>query len=607
MEQNKYFVKAYETMETWLSQPDLFPKLRRELSALEERLTEDSGDIETKEEICDRFYKNLDFGTGGLRGVLGAGTNRMNIYTVRRATQGLADYIIKNNDSRDKEPSVAIAYDSRINSNRFALEAGGVLAANGIKVYIFPEITPTPLLSFAVRYYGCSAGIMITASHNPSRYNGYKVYNGKGCQFTPKEAADILECIERIDIFNGVKTVDIDWESYVDRAFPENDAGKIMNVIPEKTFDAYIEEVLKNRIGIQCGNIEAVYTPLNGAGNKPVRRILSEIGVAGIHIVAEQEMPDGNFPTCPYPNPEKEEAMLKGLTLCNKLQTPDLLLVTDPDCDRLGIAVRQEDPESNKVSYKRMTGDEVGVLLLDFICSQKALPDRALVMKTIVSSRAAEKIASHYNIELINVLTGFKYIGEQIGILEEKDEEYRFVFGFEESNGYLAGTYVRDKDAVNAAMLVCEAAAYYKSEGKTLIDRMKELNEQYGYYLNESTDFPFEGIYGAEKMEEIMSSLRNDVPGEIGGKKVKEYADYLYSKRVFLDTSLSAAAGCCSINLPKANVLEYILEDDCSLFVRPSGTEPKLKVYLSAKGTSSEESKAVLNNMKSTVKGWINK
>ncbi|MDD2215807.1 MAG: phospho-sugar mutase [Eubacteriales bacterium] len=581
MEQENKFVDAYDKMEEWLSQPTLNSGLRRELTALEQRLEKDSGDREAREEITHRFYKDLDFGTGGLRGILGAGTNRMNIYTVRRVTQGLADYFAARYGKNEKKRSIAIAFDSRIQSDHFALEAGSVLAANGFQVYIYPELMPTPALSFAVRYYNCCGGIMITASHNPAEYNGYKVYNEEGCQVNPDEAAEITESIERVDCFNEVKKLDVNWETLTDK----------ITLIPQETVEAYIQAVKKTRVGIPCTDIEVVFTPLNGSGNKPVRRILKEIGVDKIHVVPEQENPDGNFPTCPYPNPEKEEALLKGLLLCRELETPDLLLATDPDCDRLGIALRKADPETGEVSYQRMTGNQVGILLLDFICACRTLPNRPIAMKTIVSSKMADDVAAFYGVEMIDVLTGFKFIGEQIGILEAKGEENRFIFGFEESYGYLSGSYVRDKDGVNAAMLVCEAVAYYKKKGKSLFDRMEELHAQFGYYKSDLMDFTFQGASGMEKMAYIMRKLRENPPVVVGSKKVLKIVDYEISQNI--------------IRLPKSDVLEYNLENESNIIIRPSGTEPKLKIYYLAKANTMEETQAVIDEMKTATKEWF--
>jgi phosphoglucomutase len=604
MEQAKEFANALNKMEQWLSHPGMAPKLHRELVALEERLVKDSGDKETKEEILDRFYRDLDFGTGGIRGILGAGTNRINIFTVRRVTQGFADYINRHYGGTDKRPSVAIAYDSRNRSVRFALEAGSVLTGNGIQVYIYPELMPTPALSFAVRHYGCAGGIVITASHNPANYNGYKVYNEEGCQVTQEAADEILRCIEEVDFFDGVKATDMELDSLLESTFWDSQHYEMINIIPPETVEAYLEAVKATRVGVDCGDLEVVYTPLNGTGNKPVRRILEQIGVGKVHVVPEQENPDGNFPTCPYPNPEKEEALLRGLALCRDLETPDLLLATDPDCDRLGIAVRHRDEKGSPV-FKRLSGNEVAVLLLDFLCANRQLPEAPVAMKTIVSTRMAEAVASAYGVEMINLLTGFKYIGEQIGLLAAKGQADRFMFGFEESYGYLGGHYVRDKDAVNAAMLVCEAAAYYKKQGKTLVDRMEELYNAYGWYQSDVMDFRFEGAAGVEKMKSILSKLRQEPPQELIGLRVTEQADYSMGKRRILGGGCDMAAGYRLIDLPYADMLEYVLEDGSSVIVRPSGTEPKLKIYLSAKGTDFQDSKNIIEKLRQAVKEWV--
>jgi phosphoglucomutase len=605
MEQVMDFANALNKIEKWLSYPNMEPKLRRDLAALEERLVKDSGDKETKEEILDRFYKDLDFGTGGIRGILGAGTNRMNIFTVRRVTQGFADYLNRRHDGTGKRPSVAIAYDSRNRSVRFALEASSVLAGNGIEVYIYPEIMPTPALSFAVRYYGCSGGIMITASHNPANYNGYKVYNEEGCQVTSEAADQILACIEKVDYFDGIKTADMETDSFLESTFFESKHHELINIIPQETVDAYIEAVKATRVGVDCGDLEVVFTPLNGTGNKPVRRILEEIGVEKVHVVPEQENPDGNFPTCPYPNPEKEEALLRGLALCRELETPDLLLATDPDCDRLGIAVRQLDKEKGGPVYTRLTGNEVGVLLLDFLCSNRRLPEKPVAMKTIVSTKMAEAVASVYGVEMMTLPTGFKYIGEKIGMLEKKGQADRFIFAFEESLGYLAGPYVRDKDGVSAAMLVCEAAAYYKKQGKTLVDRMEELYNIYGWYRSDVIGFRFEGVSGINKMKSILSKLRQAPPEELAGLRITEYTDYSVYRRWILGGGCDMAAGYRPTGLPSVDVLEYILEDGSGIILRPSGTEPKLKIYISAKGTDSQNSKDAIEKLRKIVKEWV--
>jgi len=573
-----------QMLHKWIEKEDLDKELKEELLLLRDQ-----------NEINDRFYKDLEFGTGGLRGILGAGTNRMNIYTVRKVTQGLSDYINKYYGEnfekyKGKYPAVAIGYDSRINSKLFATEAARVLAANNIKTYIYSELMPTPALSFAVRYYKCCAGIMVTASHNPAQYNGYKVYNEEGCQLTLDAAAEVLSFIERVDILQDVKTIKDE----------NKDKLKLMEEIPSEVTESYLAAVYRESMGqAGCGDLSVVYSPLNGTGNKPVRKILEMIGVKNVHIVKEQELPDGNFPTCPYPNPEKKEALTLGLELCKKLSSkgnaPDLLLATDPDCDRVGIAVRSCD------EYQLLTGNEVGVLLLDFICQRRSLiPENPIAIKTIVSSKMGDKVAKYYGVQIIDVLTGFKFIGEQIGFMETRGEESRFIFGFEESYGYLSGAYVRDKDAVNACMLICEMTAYYKRKSVTLIDRLEELYQQFGYYKNDLMDLNFEGAAGMEKMERIMASLRATPPKNIIGKKVIEIADYKLSQRRILGNTKTCdlAVGYRPINLPKSEVLEYLLEDGSSIIVRPSGTEPKLKLYLSSKGKNKEEATEIINKMK---------
>ena len=580
--------QAEEMMKRWLDQKDLDEALKKELL-----------EIKDQEEIQDRFYRELEFGTGGLRGILGAGTNRMNIYTIRKATQGFADYL-NHHYGRESEkysgdaPPVAIAYDSRINSDLFAVEAACVLAANGIKSYIYPELMPTPALSFAVRHYGCCAGIMVTASHNPSKYNGYKVYNYEGCQLTLDAAAEVLSLIEKVDIFDDVKTIE----------------GELIETFSQEVTDAYLAAVMKESTGANCSDLSVVYTPLNGTGNIPVRKIMDMIGVKQVSIVKEQEMPDGNFPTCSYPNPEKKEALALGLALCKQLsqegKAPDILLATDPDCDRVGIAVRYMD-SAGEEDYQLITGNEAGILLLDYICTVRGeagrLPKDPIAIKTIVTSKMAEKVAKNYGVTMIDVLTGFKFIGEQIGILEANGEEDRYIFGFEESYGYLSGAYVRDKDAVNASMLICEMTAYYKKAAKTLVDRLNELYEKYGYYKNDLMELAFEGAAGMEKMNGIMNSLRMEAPAHIIDRKVVEIADYHLSQRRILGGSKTCdlAVGTKPIHLPKSDVLEYVLEDGSSIIVRPSGTEPKLKIYLSAKGGSRQESDEIIELLKAKL------
>lgn len=599
-----------EMMERWLNQEDLDESLKEELQSLNSR-----------EEMQDRFYRDLEFGTGGLRGVLGAGTNRMNSYTVRRATQGFADYINihygrTSQSFPGKTPSVAIAFDSRILSDVFALEAAYVLAANGIRVYLYEELMPTPALSFAVRYYSCAAGIMVTASHNPSQYNGYKVYNEEGCQLTLDAAGEVLSLIEKVDIFTDVKTLAPSRKGSLkeNRDFAKSllseEGLPWITFLSDEVTEAYLDAVQKESMGIGCDALAVVYTPLNGTGNKPVRKILERVGVKNVQVVPEQELPDGNFPTCPYPNPEKKEALAFGLALCKKLSEegkgPDLLLATDPDCDRVGIAVRHKDLSAETEEYLLLTGNEVGVLLLDFICQKKIMPEKPIAVKTIVSSKMADSVAKNYGVQMIDVLTGFKFIGEQVGLLEQKGEEKRFLFGFEESYGYLAGAYVRDKDGVNASMLICEMAAYYKQQEITLVDRLEALYDKYGYYKNDLMEFAFEGAAGMDKMAAIMENLKKKAPANFIGKKVVQIADYQSSQRRILGGgSCDLAVGSRPIHLPKSDVLEYILEDGSSFIVRPSGTEPKLKIYLSSKGSDKKESEQIIQLLKEALREVI--
>ena len=501
--------------------------------------------------IEDAFYRNLAFGTGGLRGTIGAGTNRMNVHTVAKASQGLADYLVK----KYANPSVAIGYDSRIKSDVFAKVAASVFAANGVKVFIWPQLMPVPTVSFAARYLHTSAGVMITASHNPSKYNGYKVYGEDGCQITTGAAKEILTEIEKLDIFADVKTSD----------FEKGIAGTGIEYICDFVYTAFVEEVKKQSVlfGEAVNkDVAIVYTPLNGAGLKPVLRTLRETGYTNITVVAEQEQPDGYFPTCPYPNPEIKEAMALGMEYARK-HNADLLLATDPDCDRVGIAVKDKNGE-----YVLLSGNETGILLLDYICSQRTkhgkMPVDPVMVKTIVTMDLAERIAADYGVRTINVLTGFKFIGEQIGLLENQGKEDSYIFGFEESYGYLSGSYVRDKDGVNGAYMICEMFSYYATRGISLLDKLNGLYKKYGYCLNTLHAYEFEGSAGFAKMQAIMAKFREGL-NEIGGKKVLKTLDYS-----------SGIDG-----LPKSDVLKFLLEDNCSVVVRPSGTEPKLKIYAS--------------------------
>ena len=516
--------------------------------------------------IEDAFYRDLAFGTGGLRGVIGAGTNRMNIHTVAKASQGLADYIIKN--FPENERKIAVSYDSRIKSDLFSRVAAGVFAANGIKVYIYTELMPTPCLSYAVRALKCAAGIMVTASHNPSKYNGYKVYGADGCQITTEAAKTILSEIEKLDIFADVKT----------SCFDEGIENGSIEYISDDIYTAFVEEVKNQSVlsenDIVDKNVAIVFSPLHGTGLKPVLRTLKESGYTNITVVKEQEEPDGNFTTCPYPNPEIKEAMSLGMEYAEKYNA-DLLLATDPDCDRVGIAVKT--PQGD---YRLMTGNETGMLLLDYICKKRTengtMPEDPVFIKTIVTIDMAERIAADYGVRTVNVLTGFKFIGEQIGLLEQQGKENSYIFGMEESYGYLSGGYVRDKDAVDGAFLICEMFAYYKTKGISLLDKLEEKYKKYGYCLNTLHFYEFEGSAGFAKMQEIMKTFRGEI-SSIGGKKVVNVLDY--------------APGIDG--LPKSDVLKFLLEDNCSVVVRPSGTEPKLKTYLSVSGSSMEEADGV--------------
>lgn len=505
---------------------------------------------ESPKEIFDCFYKSLEFGTGGLRGIIGAGTNRMNIYTVAKATQGYCNYLKKQTDT----PSVAIAYDSRIKSDVFARTAAEVFAANGIYVYIYPELMPTPSLSFAVRHLKCSGGIVITASHNPSKYNGYKVYGSDGCQITTEAATSILEEIEVLDIFKDVNNVPFQ------KALSHGDIVYIGDDVVNEYLSAVSSQTLCR--GDIDRDFSIVYTPLNGSGLKCVTRALKENGFTNVSVVKEQENPDGRFPTCPYPNPETKEALELGLQEAKRLGS-DLLLATDPDCDRVGVAVRESE------DYLLLSGNEVGMLLLDYICKRRIalgkMPEYPILVKTIVTIDMARRIAEDYGVKVIDVLTGFKFIGEQIGLLEAVGEEERFILGFEESYGYLTGGYVRDKDAVNGSLMICEMFAYYKSIGISLIDVLNTLYQKYGYCLNTLHSCTFEGVEGFQKMQLIMQRLRKSTLKSFAEKSVIEVKDYLAG----ID------------KLPKSDVLKYLLEGNSSIVIRPSGTEPKLKVYLS--------------------------
>lgn len=552
--------------------------LWKEKAVLDSDLQDELNAIDGKEdEILDRFYKNLEFGTGGLRGVIGAGTNRMNVYTVGQATQGLADYL----NSTFDEPSVAIAYDSRIKSDVFAECAAGVLAANGIKVYIYPELMPTPMLSFAVRRLHCSSGIVLTASHNPSKYNGFKCYDYRGFQITDDGAAQTYEYMKKVDIFDGVKRM----------SFEDALAEDRVDYIEDWVKDEFIENVLAcsvNPDAVKKSGIKVLYTPLNGTGNKPVRRVLKKLGVEDLRVVKSQEKPDGNFPTCPYPNPEIRQVFEEGLKMTEEFPA-DLMIATDPDCDRVGIAVRDNG------EYKLMTGNEVGAMLCEYLLSQLKekgkLPEKPVVVKTIVTTPLISAICKEYGAEMADLLTGFKYIGELVTELEEKGEADRYVLGLEESYGYLTGIHARDKDGVNAAMIICEMAAYYKTKGMTLWQFMNSVYEKYGYFFNQLDNYAFEGAAGMQKMADMMESLRNEPPVEICGSKVVWQGDYKAGETTDGETGL-----------PKSNVLSYRMESGDAVIVRPSGTEPKIKIYITAKASSREEAENKLDLISKSVK-----
>ncbi len=539
------------------------------------------------DEILDRFYKNLEFGTGGLRGVIGAGTNRMNVFTVNQATQGLADYLNAEFDS----PSVAIAHDSRINSDVFAKGAAEVLAGNGIKVYFYPELVPTPMLSFAVRHFLCSSGIVITASHNPSQYNGFKCYDPHGYQMTDEGAAKTYGYIQKVDMFTGVKKL----------AFDEGIKNGMIEYIGNDVYEEFYKAVLGECINPEVSkksDLKIIYTPLNGTGNKPVRTVLSRMGFKDVTVVPSQENPDGHFPTCPYPNPEIRQAFEEAIKLAEEIGG-DLLLATDPDCDRVGIAV------NDGGEYKLMTGNEVGVMLSQYLLScrkeQGTLPKDPAIIKTIVTTNLIEKVAKDYNCKIYNLLTGFKYIGELVTELESKGEADNFVLGMEESYGYLTGIHARDKDAVNGASLVCEMAAYYKEkEGKNLYRVMQDIYKKYGMYLNTLLNFAFAGAEGMDKMKNIMSSLRANPPKEIAGLEVTKVSDYLTGTAT--DTATGAQE---KITLPKSNVLAFSLPDGNSAIIRPSGTEPKIKVYVTAVGKDREDAQRLTDEISKCMKGFI--
>ena len=552
-----------QVYDLWCARAVEDPDLRAELAAVQ-------GD---EAAVADRFYRDLAFGTGGLRGVIGAGSNRMNIYTIRRATQGLADYI----NAEGLPKKVAVAHDSRIKGDLFSREAARVLAANGITACLYPRLEPTPALSWAVRYLGCGAGICVTASHNPAQYNGYKVYGADGCQITLEAAAKVLAAIGQHDYFDSPKLADYD----------EAVAAGSIRAIPDACLSDFVDAVLALRPGNDVSKLKLVYTPLNGSGLEPVKLLLERMGVTQLTVVPEQAQPDGNFPTCPYPNPEIRQAMEAGLKLCDAVR-PDLMIGTDPDCDRMGAAV-----PDGQGGYRLITGNEMGVLLLDYICRTRTangtMPEAPVAVTTIVSTDMADPIAQKYGVELRRTLTGFKFIGEQIGLLEAEGHAERYIFGFEESYGYLSGGHVRDKDGVNAVMLACEAAAWYAARGMSLLDAVNALYKEYGFYRSALKSYTFEGESGMRTMQGIMARLRADEPFVIAGYGVDKVTDYQRS----------------GTGLPKADVLEYRLENGAKLMVRPSGTEPKIKVYLSAVAGSEAEADAINERLAEAAGAWM--
>jgi len=537
-----------------------------------------------KDAIFDRFYTDLSFGTAGLRGVIGAGTNRMNIYTVRRATQGMADML---KDKKEK-PSVAISYDSRIKSDLFAKEAAVVLASNGIKVYLTDRLMPTPVLSFCVRYFNCDAGIMITASHNPSEYNGYKAYGPDGCQMNEEDSAAVLHYAEKTDIFGANCSL----------CFEKALESGIIEYVKDEVFEDYykkVESVCIDKDVIKNADLKIVYTPLNGTGREPVLKMFEKMGVKKVSIVKEQEMPDGNFTTCPYPNPEIKQALTLGIKKCEE-ECADLLVATDPDADRVGIAVRDA-----KGELCLMSGNAVGVLLLDYIAKRKtengSMPKDPVAVKSIVTTSLAQRVAESYGVKMINVLTGFKYIGEQIRLLEEKGQEERFILGYEESYGYLSGSFVRDKDAVVGSILIVEMASYYKSLGKSLLDVYADIEREHGVHYHAVDSFTFKGASGMQTMADIMTSLRNNPPENIAGLKTLALCDYKKSVKTCLVSGAEE-----KINLPSSNVLEFLLENSCALIVRPSGTEPKIKFYYTVVSDNLNKAEEICVSLKEYAK-----
>ncbi|MDO4535358.1 MAG: phospho-sugar mutase [Clostridium perfringens] len=569
-----------EKYNEWINSDTISEDVKAELRALKD-----------EKEIEDRFYKELEFGTGGLRGVIGAGTNRMNVYTVGKATQGFADFI---NETYKNEKSVAIAYDSRNMSKEFAKAAALTLCANNIKVYLYESLRPTPMLSFAVRHLNCKAGIVITASHNPKEYNGYKAYGEDGCQLTDEPAKEVIGYVTRVEDYSKIKTMSE--EEALEKG--------LLVYIGEDIDKAYIESlksltIRKELVKDFAKDLKIVYTPIHGSGNIPVRRVLDELGYENVLVVKEQEMPDGNFPTAPYPNPENPDVFKIAMEMANNVNA-DVIFGTDPDCDRIGVVVKD-----NQGEFKVLTGNQTGMLLVNYVLSSlkelNKLPKNGAVIKTIVTTESVRKMAEAYGVELIDVLTGFKYIGEKIREFEETGSN-EYLIGFEESYGYLVGTFARDKDAVVASMLIAEMTLYYKQQGKTLYDALVEIYEEYGYFKESLVSVELKGKEGQEKIGRCLDLLREDEITKVNNVKVVKSFDYKLS--VEKDNVSNTTS---EINLPKSNVLKYILEDDSWFVVRPSGTEPKMKVYLAVKGNSLEDANNKTEEFKSSVMAIVNK
>lgn len=568
-----------EKYNEWISSSTISEEVKEELRA-----------IKDEKEIEDRFYKELEFGTGGLRGIIGAGTNRMNVYTVGKATQGFADFI---NDTYKGEKAIAIAYDSRNMSKEFAKAAALTLCANDIKVYIYESLRPTPMLSFAVRHLKCKAGIVITASHNPKEYNGYKAYGEDGCQLTDEPAKEVIGYVNRVEDYSKIKTMSE--EEALEKG--------LLVYIGENVDKAYIESlksliIREELVKDHAKDLKIVYTPIHGSGNVPVRRVLSELGYENVLVVKEQELPNGNFPTAPYPNPENPDVFKIAMEMANKVNA-DVIFGTDPDCDRIGVVVKD-----NKGEFRVLTGNQTGMLLVNYVLGSlkelNKLPKNGVVIKTIVTTESVRKMAEAYGVKLIDVLTGFKYIGEKIREFEETGSN-EYLIGFEESYGYLFGTFSRDKDAVVASMLIAEMTLYYKKQGKTLYDALVEIYEQYGYFKESLVSVELKGKEGQEKIGRCLDLLRADEITEVNGVKVVKSFDYKSSTEKDLIANTTS-----KINLPKSNVLKYILEDDSWFVVRPSGTEPKMKVYLAVKGNSLEDADKQTERFKSSVMAIVN-